>query len=111
MKAQHVTVTVKVICPDGHLPEGLTLPDLAYRVATGLLAIESLTYRARPATREEMERRAAFLEDWQKSLAEFEAAMDAGFDALPGIRTAGNIGREMTTEPETTKENQTNERD
>lgn len=112
MKAHHVTVTVKAICPDGQLPEGITLPDLAYRVATGLLAIESLTFRARPATREEIDRRAAFLVEWSKPLPEFAALMDAvvgsnnllaivGSNNLPAIEAAGNIGRVMIVEPET----------
>jgi len=96
MKALLVTITATAVVPEGHMPTGLTVPDFAYRCVAGLMNLQTLTAKARPATREETERSAAFLADWALCLSEFEFAMEA--DKLPGIAAAGNFGREMTIE-------------
>lgn len=99
MKATLVTITATAVVPDGHLPAGLTLPDFAYRCCAGLMNLESLTVKARPATREERERNAHFLDEWALNLAAWEHIH--GRDALPATILAGKLAQEMICEAPT----------
>lgn len=78
VKAVLATITVECVIPAQHVPEGLTLPDLAYRAATGLIALQRLHYKTRPATREETAANADFLQEWSFNLEAFQYALDNG---------------------------------
>lgn len=92
MKAEHVTVTLNLVVPDGHWPENITLPELAYRVATGLVALRVVHSRKRPATREEIAQHVDFLSAWSRNLAEFEAILAEEGTPPSAIRNEADRG-------------------